>query len=193
MSGVSPAGLLRESRVNHCRVMRSQQTVARSPAISVKQRERGPSVLERLKMAELAAAALELQQHVSRESDKQSATVSSATKSSGGKSMKTGMVLARAELSQSSSGVVAARDRQTALVGKGLYREAEKVAREAPVGMLSTKDMPKRKDSAQKEAQFEKTFGSWLRSTLEAKVSISGNALCICERVSTHESVEAVC
>ena len=119
--------------------------------------------------------------------------MSSAAKSSGGKSMKTGMVLARAELSQSSSGVVAARDRQTALVGKGLYREAEKVAREAPVGMLSTKDMPKRKDSAQKEAQFEKTFESWMRSTLEAKVSISGNALCICERVSTHESVEAVC
>ena len=68
--------------------MRSQQTVARSPAISVKQRERGPSVLERLRMAELAAAALELQQHVSRESDKQSATVSSAAKSSAGKSMK---------------------------------------------------------------------------------------------------------
>ena len=173
--------------------MRSQQTVARSPAISVKQRERGPSVLERLRMAELAAAALELQKHVSRESDKQSATVSSAAKSSAGKSMKTGMVLARAELSQSSSGVVAARDRQTALVGKGLYREAEKVAREAPVGMLSTKDMPKRKDSAQKEAQFENAFGSWMRSTLQAKVSISGNALCICERVSTHESVEAVC
>ena len=77
-------------------------------------------------MAELTAAALELQKHVSRESDKQSATVSSAAKSSAGKSMKTGMVLARAELSQSSSGVVAARDRQTALVGKGLYREAEK-------------------------------------------------------------------
>ena len=135
------------SRVNHnhCRVMRSQQTVARSllcesdqslsgHALAAdrgaepsyqrqKQRERGPSVLERLKMAELAAAALELQQHVSRESDKQSATVSSAAKSSGGKSMKTGMVLARAELSQSSSGVVAARDRQTALVGKGVYRE----------------------------------------------------------------------
>jgi hypothetical protein len=142
------------------------------PSDHVKQRQRGPSVLERRRMAEIAAAPLQ-KSRVSSDGEKQSAPqVSSAGKSSPGKSMKTGMVLARAELSQSSSGVVAARDRQTALVGKGLYREAEKVAREAPVGMLSTKDMPKRKDSAQTEAEYEKTFGSWMRSTLEAKVSI---------------------
>ena len=66
-------------------------------------------------MAEIAAAPLQ-KSRVSSDGEKQSAPqVSSAGKSSAGKSMKTGMVLARAELSQSSSGVVAARDRQTAL------------------------------------------------------------------------------
>jgi hypothetical protein len=66
-------------------------------------------------------------------------------KVTGGKAKKTGMVLARAQLSASTSGVVAAQQRQDSLLGKGRYRDAEKLASEAPVGTLSTKDMPKRK------------------------------------------------
>ena len=84
--------------------------------------------------------------------------------------MKTGMVLARAKLAESASGIIAARDRQAALVGKGDYREAEKVAREASVGTLATKQMPKRKESSESAVQFKASFRTWMRSTLGAKV-----------------------
>ena len=84
--------------------------------------------------------------------------------------MKTGMVLARAKLAESASGIIAARDRQAALVGKGDYREAEKVAREAPVGTLATKEMPKRKESSESAVQFKASFRTRMRSTLGAKV-----------------------
>ena len=47
----------------------------------------------------------------------------------GGKATKTGMVLARAQLSSSQTGVVAAQERQSALLGKGMYRKAETVER----------------------------------------------------------------
>ena len=66
----------------------------------------------------------------------------------GGKATKTGMVLARAQLTTSPSGVVAAQERQAALLGKGKYRKAEDLAGEGPVGpptrCRSTKARPGR-------------------------------------------------
>ena len=64
----------------------------------------------------------------------------------GGKSMKTGFVMARAQLAaKSSTGVVAApraaQESQTAMAGKGKCREEEKVAQELPVGSLATNEM----------------------------------------------------
>ena len=54
--------------------------------------------------------------------------------SRGSMATKTGFVLARAKLAaRSSTGVVAAQERHTALVGKGKYCEEEKVAQEQPV------------------------------------------------------------
>ena len=95
---------------------------ARSPALSAKQRVRGPTVLERQRADEAAALRVELARP-SRTSVWPSVTQSekgSETVVSGGKSFKTGMVLARAQLlSQPSGGVVAAFDRQTTLLGKG--------------------------------------------------------------------------
>ena len=88
----------------------------------------------------------------------------------GGKATKTGMFLARAQLSTTQTGVVAAQERQSALLGKGKYRKAETVAREAPVGTLATKDMPKRKGMKGSEADFQKRFGTWMRTALSAKV-----------------------
>ena len=95
-----------------------------------------------------------------------------AAQVSGGKSMKTGFVLARAKLSESSSGMVAVRDRQASLLGKVTYREVEKVAREAPVGSLTTKDMPKRRNANTDEgkARHKEAFGKWMRTALQAKV-----------------------
>ena len=89
---------------------------------------------------------------------------------SGGKATKTGMVLARAQLTTSPSGVVAAQERQAALLGKGKYRKAEDLAREAPTGSLSTSRMPKHKGKQGSEVQFKKAFGTWMRTTLKAKV-----------------------
>ena len=83
---------------------------------------------------------------------------------------KTGMVLARAQLTTSPSGVVAAQERQAALLGKGKYRKAEDLAREAPTGSLSTSRMPKHKGKQGSEVQFKKAFGTWMRTTLKAKV-----------------------
>ena len=122
---------------------------SRSAALAAKHRQRGPSVLERLRADEEAAAqaaAVASERWAKRR--KTAPLVQPPPECTGGMAMKTGMVLARAQLAESTSGVVAARDRQAALVGKGLYRQAEKVAQEQPVGTLATKDMPKRKGSA---------------------------------------------
>ena len=42
----------------------------------------------------------------------------------GGKAMKTGMVLARAKLPAAVSGISATRDRQNTMLSKGVYRDA---------------------------------------------------------------------
>ena len=81
----------------------------KSPALSAKRRERGPSVLERLRAEEAACeAAAPTRKRLT------AAVDAERLESTGGKSRKTGMALARAQLSQSGSGVVAAQDRQTA-------------------------------------------------------------------------------
>ena len=136
-------------------------------------RTRGPSVFERLRADEDAAAdAVDQAAVASARSRKQRKTVSAvedvAVEGSGGMSMKTGMVLARAKLAESASGILVAQDRQAALVGKGAYREAEKVAREGPVGMLATKEMPKRKELS--KLRYESAFRKWMRDSLGAKV-----------------------
>ena len=58
-----------------------------------------------------------------------------ASKVTGGKGYKTGMVLARAKLPRGTSEIAATRDRQKTLLSKGQYRDAEKVARESTSGM----------------------------------------------------------
>ena len=143
--------------------------------MSAKQRVRGPTVLERQRAEEEAALRVELARPSRKSVWPSGVTRSekgSETAVSGGKSFKTGMVLARAQLSQSSGGIVAACDRQNTLLGKGLYRKAEQVAREAAVGTLSAKDMPKRKDAkdAAAKAMHPKAFGTWMRGALSAKV-----------------------
>ena len=47
------------------------------------------------------------------------------------------------------------------------------MAREAPVGTLATKDMPKRKGMKGSEADFKKRFGTWMRTALSAKVRLT--------------------
>ena len=79
-------------------------------ALAAKQRKRGPSVLERLRAEEDAA----MQSSCGRAKRAKVATAladSAPLEVSGGKSRKTGMALARAELAESPSGVGAARER----------------------------------------------------------------------------------
>ena len=90
----------------------------------------------------------------------------------GGKATKTGMVLARAQLTTSPSGVVAAQERQAALLGKGKYRKAEDLAREAPVGSLATNTMPKHKGNGGSDKHFQKSFGQWMRTAFKAKARL---------------------
>ena len=134
----------------------------RSASLAAKHRQRGPSVLERLRAEEATAASVR--------ATKRLKTVATACESSGGMAMKTGMVLARSQLHESTSGIVAARDRQAALVGKGQYREVEKVAQEQALGTLATKDMPKRKGSTLDKAQFDEAFSKWMRTNMHIKV-----------------------
>ena len=89
---------------------------------------------------------------------------------SGGKATKTGTVLARAQLQPAHGGVVAAQERRTALLAKGIFREAELLAQEAPVGSLATKDMPRNKGRQVTNDVFRARFGEWLRSSLGTKV-----------------------
>ena len=97
--------------------------------------------------------------------------------------------MARAQLSASSPAVVAAQERQAALLGKGKYRKAEHVSREGPVGSLSTQMMPKHKGNGGSRVQFQKRFGHWMRVALKAKargvlpfgsVARLGSLLCGC-------------
>jgi len=150
-----------------------------SAALAAQGRKRGPSVLERLRAEEDVAA--QEAAAASARSVKRRKTVAASevsAESTGGMVMKTGMVLARAKLAESASGIVAARDRQAALVGKGRYRDAEKVASESPVGTLATKEMPKRKD-ALSTAQHKESFRLWMRDSLGAKVRARIESLCL--------------
>ena len=151
-----------------------------SPATSAKMRKRGPSVSERRRAEEAAlhfqslATNKSLDDVADSEARGSTGAAVEAQTATGGKSQKSGMVLARAQLTASANGVIAARDRQNALLSKGSYREAEKVAREAPVGTLAIKDMPKRKDakSAEEQAQFKQKYRAWMRASLSSKVRI---------------------
>ena len=88
----------------------------------------------------------------------------------GGKSCKTGMVLARAKLPRATSGIAATRDRQNALLGKGEHRDAEKVASEAPVGTMTSASRPKRKDSEHGSKGHKEAFYTWMKKALHGKV-----------------------
>ena len=150
---------------------------SRSAALAAKHRQRGPSVLERLRADEEAAAqaaAVASERWAKRR--KTAPVVQPPPECTGGMAMKTGMVLARAQLAESTSGVVAARDRQAALVGKG-YRQAEKVAQEQPVGTLATKDMTKRKGSALDKAQFKEAFTTEKEKKRTARLLLLKNAV----------------
>ena len=128
-------------------------------------RKRGPSVLQRLRAEEEAAA--QVAAAASARLDKRRKTVVAgyeAPECSGGMAMKT-----RAQLRESASGVIAARDRQMALVGKGTYRDAETMAQEQAMGMLAIKAMPKRKKSTLDKSQFNAAFTKWLRTSMHAK------------------------
>ena len=87
-----------------------------------------------------------------------------AAVATGGKALKTGMVLARARLAGATSEIPATRDRQSALLGKGDYRDSEKVGREAAIGTLKTSDMPKLKN-AKDRATYKAAMDSRRAST----------------------------
>ena len=133
-----------------------------SPAMRAKARARGPTVLEQRAaqhLAEATAAAVV---------EEPPLVHATPVASEMGKASKSGFLLARAQLASSASGVVAALDRQAALVGKVPYRKAEHVAREQAVGSLAVKDMPKKKGSTDGEA-FSRDFGAWMRKALVGK------------------------
>ena len=96
-----------------------------------------------------------------------------ASKVTGGKGYKTGMVLARAKLPRGTSEIAATRDRQKTLLSKGQYRDAEKVAREASAGTLKTGTMPKKRDAKGADSEHEKAFYSWMKTALGGKVRVS--------------------
>lgn len=84
------------------------------------------------------------------------------------------MVLARAQLFEETDGTVAARDRTNAITGRGMYRDSEifKMGGEAPVGSLSTKDMPKRQDAGNTTADAAahgEQFQKWMQTSLVEK------------------------
>jgi hypothetical protein len=91
---------------------------------------------------------------------------------SGGKAVKTGMVLARAQLMPTTGGVLAAQQRQNSLLSKGRFRDGERLAREAAVGTINAKGMPKRKAATTASAiqKHSKLFRAWMQSTLKSKV-----------------------
>ena len=125
------AGRKRKRHFLFSRMMVSSVVPSSAVEAAAQGRKRGPSVLDRLR-AEEQAAAEQAAAASARSRKRRKTTVEAASEmaSTGGMSMKTGMVLARAKLGESASGIVVAQDRQAALVGKGAYRDAEKVARE---------------------------------------------------------------
>ena len=135
-------------------------------------RVRGPTMTEqRLRAAEDAAKAdvarriaWKARASSARPASEQDAAPASV---SSGKCVKSGMVLARAKLHESSDGVVAARDRRNALIGKGEFRDAEKVAREGSVGTLSR---PPKMSQGKDLEEHKQEFGTWMRRTLAGKV-----------------------
>ena len=129
-----------------------------SAALAAQGRKRGPSVLQRLRKEEEAAARAAAAACTRPRKRCKIVAQAGGMASSSGMAMKTGMVAARAKLAASSSGIVAAQDRQAALVGTGKYRVAEKVAREAPIGSLATNEMTKRKNSTASPAEFKTNF-----------------------------------
>ena len=108
-----------------------------------------------------------------------SATVvgQAAAQVTGGKARKTGMLLARAKLGTATSEVAATRDRQSTLLSKGRYRDAELTAREAPTGTLNIASMPKRKEAVSTAAQKE-AMNTWMKKTYSGKVSRCVLELC---------------
>ena len=90
-----------------------------SAALAAQSRKRGPSVLERLRNEEEAAASAAVAACTRPRKRRKLVVQAGGIGSSGGMAMKTGMVAARAMLAASSSGIVAAHDRQSALVGTG--------------------------------------------------------------------------
>ena len=140
-------------------------------AAAAKKRQRGPTISE-ARQAKEAADQKAAGAQSSRPTAKPSACEDGVPSSTDGKARKTGMVLARAKLSATIGGVVAAQERANSLLGKGVYRDAESLARQGPVGSLSTKDMPKRKDakSATAKAKHGKGFRAWMTRALKSKV-----------------------
>ena len=97
-----------------------------------------------------------------------------AAVATGGKALKTGMVLARARLAGATSEIPATRDRQSALLGKGDYRDSEKVGREAAIGTLKTSNMPKLKD-AKDRATHKAAMDKWKKVSLKNTVRVESN------------------
>jgi len=145
-------------------VQMTKTQVPRSAALAAKERTKKQ---ERRLVAVVEAEESQITLRVQR-TKKRTVTYMKVT---GGKSKKTGMVLARAQLEASTGGVVAAQQRQNSLLGKGRYRDAETLAREAPVGTLRTKDMPKRKQAKTKAAQAAHgvDFRAWMDRTFQRK------------------------
>ena len=95
----------------------------------------------------------------------------------GGKARKTGMLLVRSKLGTATSEVAATRDRQSTLLSKGRFRDAELTAREAPTGTVNIASMPKRKEAVSTAAQKE-AMDAWLKKTYSGKVSRCVLELC---------------
>ena len=119
-----------------------------SPASAAKARKRGQTVQEQRAQRHTAQVTKSIAKVAVHKVKAQKSEVT------GGKAKKTGMVLARAQLRAPSGGVVASADRQNAMLAKN-YREAEKVAREASIGTMST---PPSKKDARKKGESEKNF-----------------------------------
>ena len=145
---------------------RVMMTAMTSPAAAAKARER-----RSVRVFTYADDGVDEDWSQQKKKPRKTSVPTGAIVSRGGMATKTGFVLARAQLAaRSSTGVVAAQERHTALVGKGKYREEEKVAQEQPVGHLATNDMPRRKDWKGTSEQFKHGFNQWLRTKVPVKV-----------------------
>ena len=138
-------------------------------------RDRGPSVTERRRAEELTL--------LTRPQHSQTKKVAVEQPVSDGKSKKTGFLLARAKLSPTTGGVVAAQQRRNSLLSKGKFRDAEKLAREAAVGSLNAKEMPKRKDATTqaKVDEHAQSFRSWMQRSLKVKVRTTAPHERVCQ------------